>query len=249
MRIVATIEARVGSSRLPGKVLKKFGDVTSLELMVERVKKSKLVSDVVIATTVSSKDDEIVKLAEKINCKYYRGSEDDVLERVLLAAQSASADIIVELTGDCPFLDGELIDDAIETYQDKKVDYFYNRLIPGLPDGFDVQVFSLAKLKEISLLTNDPIDRVHVSCYFYNNPDKYLCSGKEIPKDSVMFWPDLGLTLDQMEDYKFLGEIYNKLVAKEGNNFTARSIMKLLKSNPELTKINSEVKRKQLSDG
>lgn len=249
MKVVATIEARMGSSRLPGKVLKKFGDVASLELMVERVKKSKMIDDVVIATTVSSKDDDIVKLAERIKCRYYRGSEDDVLERVLLSAQSVDADIIVELTGDCPFLDADLIDDAIKTYQDKKVDYYYNRFTPGLPDGFDVQVFSLAKLREISHLTNDPIDRVHVSCYFYNNPDKYSCSGKEIQKDSLMYWPDLGLTLDQVEDYEFLGEIYDRLSLKEGHHFSARSIMELLKSNLDLSKINASVQRKQLSDG
>lgn len=249
MKIVATIEARMGSSRLPGKVLKKFGDRASLELMIERIKKSKLLNEVVIATTTSAQDDKIVELAERISCKYFRGSENDVLDRVLMAAQSVGADIIVELTGDCPFLDGELIDEAVQAYLDKKVDYFYNRLTPGLPDGFDVQVFSYKKLEEISLLTNDPIDRVHVSCYFYNNPDKYLCGGIEVDKSSLMFWPDLGLTLDQIEDFEFLSEIYNKLSTKYDDYFSAKSIMDLLKSNPELSKINSSVTRKQLTDG
>jgi len=140
-RIIATIEARMTSSRLPGKVLMDFCGKPSLQHIVERLRKSQCVSDVVVATTVNDEDDPIIELCRTIGCKYYRGSELDVLDRVLKTAQSVGGDIIVEITGDCPLVDFRHVDFLVSTLIDGNYDYASNTIIRSFPDGIDVQVF------------------------------------------------------------------------------------------------------------
>ena len=162
------------STRLPGKVLLKIGEKPALEYMINRIKQSNLIDEIVVATTTNDSDLPIIDLCAKIGCKHFRGSEEDVLLRVLDAAKSVSADIIVELTGDCPFIDPEIIDNVISLYFSGDYDYASNIVERTFPDGFDTQVFSVRSLEEVSRMTKDPIDRVHVSCYFYNN-HRELC--------------------------------------------------------------------------
>ena len=169
-RIVATIEARMTSTRLPGKVLLKIGGKPALEYMIKRIEQSKLIDEIVVATTTKDSDLPIIDLCARVGCKHFRGSEQDVLLRVLDAAKSVGADIIVELTGDCPFIDPEIIDKLIELYFSRDYDYASNVVERSFPDGFDTQVFSVKSLERVSEMTDDPIDRVHVSCYFYKNP-------------------------------------------------------------------------------
>ena len=137
-RICATIEARMTSSRLPGKVIKPILDKPTLELMVERVKRIECLDDIILATTTNADDDCLVELAERLGIKCFRGSEDDVLERVLHAAQAHDVDIIVELTGDCPLLDPALVDQGVATYLEKGVDYLTNSQPASYPIGMVV---------------------------------------------------------------------------------------------------------------
>jgi spore coat polysaccharide biosynthesis protein SpsF len=245
-KIVVTIEARMTSKRLPGKVLLPLANIPALQMLTERVKRSRYVDDVVVATTINVQDEKVVKLCKEIDCKYFRGSEEDVLARVLGAAKSTNADIIVEITGDCPFIDHRHIDKTIEYFYSDDYDYAANVIERSFPVGFDVQVFPLKVLEKVDKLTNDPIDRVHVSCYIYAHPEKFKLFNWKA--EGKMFWPELGITLDEKEDYRLLDEIA-KLLLRRKKDFSAEDIVELLIRNKELVKINEKVIRKDLLEG
>ncbi len=245
-KIVAIIEARMTSTRFPGKVLKPIGDIPALDFMVRRVRESKYIDDVVVACTVNHEDEPIKLYCDKSGISYYRGSEDDVLERVLDAAIHYSTDVIVELTGDCPFVDPDLLDQVISLYFDNDVDYASNIVKRTFPDGCDIQVFSVDALKKVDSLTDDPIARVHVSSYFYTTKGIFSLANLEAPAD--FFWPDLGLTLDEVDDYKFLCAIFDK-IGKSVESFRIKDVIEVLRNNPDLMLINDHVRRKSIEEG
>ncbi len=245
-KIVATIEARMTSSRLPGKVLKNLGGRPALQLLIERLKRSKYIDAIVVATTINDADEPIVELAKKLDVEYFRGSEEDVLSRVLGAAQSVNADIITEITGDCPLLDVELIDQGIEMFFEKGVDYLGNVTTDSFPIGFDVQVFPTKILEKVDKLTQDPIDRVHVSYYIYQHPETFsLYLWKA---EGEYHWPELRITLDEQKDFEFLEKICQKLLLVK-ENFNSLDVISLLKNDPSLLEINKHVKQKNLEEG
>lgn len=240
-KIVATIEARMTSTRLPGKVLMPLAGEPNLTRLIERLRRSKYVDEIVVATTTNAPDDAIVTLMEKIGCKVWRGSEDNVLERVLEAAQSVNADLIVEITGDCPLIDWRHIDHLIELYLDGAYDYVANNLERTFPRGFDMQVFSVKTLEEVNSLTQDRVDQENVSIYIYNHPERYrlynwVAEGKMARKE-------LRVTLDTKEDYKLLNTVFEKLLPQDPD-FSAEDVIDLFNHEPELTQINAEVKQK-----
>ena len=153
------------SSRLPGKILKDILGRPTLELLVERVRRSKFIQDVVVATTVAPNDETTVKACEKMGVKCFRGSSEDVLDRVLKAAQANQADLIVELTGDCPLIDPVIIDSVIKHFLENNYDYVSNVLERTYPRGMDTQIFPVRVLAEVDRLTQDPSDRENVSLY------------------------------------------------------------------------------------
>jgi spore coat polysaccharide biosynthesis protein SpsF len=248
-RKVVTIEARMGSSRLPGKVIMEIGEKTVLRRMIERVKRSKLIDDIVVATTTNFLDDEIEEECKKIGVKCFRGSEKDVLSRVLEAAKQYQADLIIELTGDCPLIDPSHIDDAISYYENHDLDYVYNRELLGLPDGFDVQVFSVDLLNSISKLTIDPIDRVHVTWYVRKNPHLFKIGCPPIDEYSPRYWPDLALTLDEMEDFVLIKQIFEYFDLIGRDTFIDLDIYSFLKQYPKLYEASKSIKRKAPSEG
>ena len=170
-KIVVTIEARMGSTRLPGKVIKPILGRPMLELMIERVKKSMLVDEIVVATSTNKNDDILQELAENIHVGCFRGSEDDVLDRVLRAAQAHKADHIAELWGDCPLIDPEIIDRKIQYYLDNDFDCVGTHLDKKFPWGISSLIFPTKILEEVSFLTQDPVDRENVSNYIYEHPN------------------------------------------------------------------------------
>lgn len=246
-KIIVTIEARMGSSRLPGKVLLPLAGKPALARMIDRIKSAKFIDEIVVATTINSDDDQIVKLAKDSGVKFFRGSEKDVLNRVLGAARSVGGDIIVELTGDCPLMDGRLIDRSIDEYFQSGSDYASNIIKRTYPDGFDVQVFSVNTLSKVDSLTKDPIDRVHVSYFIYNHPEIFKLHNWE-PKDAELVWPDLRLTLDEKEDYELIDLIFKNFSVAQ-SDFSALEIVNFLKQNPKFTMINKYVRTKQASEG
>lgn len=246
MKIVATIEARMTSSRLPGKVLMETCSKPLLELMVERVRRSKQINDIVIATTTNSEDDPIVELCEKIGCRYYRGSEDDVLLRVLEAAESVEADVIVELTGDCPCIDWRHIDYLIQYYTEHEYDFVANNTEQSFPDGFDIRIFSRNLLAEINELTKDSWDHEHVSIYFPNHPEKYRCFNWYASEEENR--PEYEVTLDEAGDYELIKSLFEALYFKYPD-FSCKDVICYLDEHPELLQYIKGIKRTIVNNG
>lgn len=240
IRINASIEARITSTRLPGKVLMEINKKPVLQLMVERIRKSKFINDIIIATTINKADDTIVSLAKDTKVNFYRGSEENVLQRVLGAHEEFKSDIIVELTGDCPLIDPLLIDECIEFYLNNKdkYDYVSNCVERSYPDGMDVQVFSRNVLGEAARKTNNPLDREHVSRYIYTSGEYRIHT---IKAQGDLFWPDLGITLDTREDFELIKSIFEHF---KNNDFTLKDILELLRQNKEMLNINKHIQRR-----
>lgn len=241
MKIVATIEARMTSTRLPGKVLKSILGRPVLELLIERLKKVKRLDEIVVATTINDTDQPINDLCDRLNVKYFRGSEEDVLKRVLDAAKSVSADLIVEITGDCPFVDPDIVNHCLDVFNEGEYDFVSNTISRTFPVGLDVRIFPVRVLEEVNSLTDNPIDHEHVSIYIYEHPERYRI--RNIEAKGELFWPELGITLDTMEDYELITKIFEELYP-EKPYFSALDIVRLLREKPELTEINCHIRRK-----
>ena len=240
-KIVATIEARFASTRLPGKTLLEICGKPTLELIIERLQKSCFIDEIVVATTTNSDCDSIEKLANKLNVGCFRGSEDDVLDRVLQAAKTFKADIIVEITGDETLIDPKIVDQAIKFYLDNDFDYISNILDRRYPRGLDTQVFATRVLEEVAGVTDDPADRENVSLYIYEHPEKYTLGSVRSPDE--LNHPDWRWTLDTKEDFKFLKTVYEALYP--GNkDFGTSDILDFLEKNPHVLEINREIKQK-----
>lgn len=241
MRIVATIEARMRSSRLPGKVLLPVLGRPMLELMIERLRKVPQLDAICIATTEDASCDPIVELAGRIGVGCYRGSEDDVLDRVLQAARWMQADLIVETTGDCPLIDPATTSRVIETFLSNDVDYCSNVLDGLYLQGTDVQVFPFTVLEEVSRLTDDPTDREHVSIYIYEHPELFrlLNLPTNLPPEAA----DLRLTVDTPEDFKLIQLIYEALYPTNPH-FGINDILELFRQQPHLASVNAHIEQK-----
>lgn len=241
-KIVATIEARMTSTRLPGKVLMDLAGKPVLQHIVERLKRSKYIDDVVIATTINDTDKPIITLCEQIGCSYYRGSEEDVLQRVLDAAKSVKADLIVEITGDNPFTDWRHTDVLIEMFHAGEYDYAANVLNSGFPHGLAVQVFPVAVLDEANRLTQDPADHEHVSLYIYSHPERYRLVNWLAPEE--LRHPELHVTLDTPSDYQLIKNVYEALYPINPD-FSAVDVVNYLLAHPEVADLVADIKRKK----
>jgi spore coat polysaccharide biosynthesis protein SpsF len=241
MRIVATIEARMTSTRLPGKVMLQVLGKPMLHYLVERLKKVPSIDEIILATTVNSDDDILVEFAKEEDIKYFRGSEEDVMLRVVEAASSENADLVVEITGDCPIIDPQIVEQTILMYKANNVDYVSNGHIRSFPDGMDTQVFSLAVLKKSLSMTEDPLDHEHVTLHIRNNPQLFTKINFVAPPE--LDWPELGLTLDEQHDYNLL-KIIIEHFSQENILFSCLDVVQFLKSRPNLVAINNNVLRK-----
>ena len=241
-RVVASVEARMGSSRLPGKVLADVNGVPALTRLFRRLALCKEIDDVVLATTVSKADDALADWARSEGVPCWRGSEDDVLKRVVEAQQSRDSCIVVEITGDCTLLDPGLLDMGVRTYFANSCDVVANVRVPGYPLGVDIQVFSLAALADVEAKISDPAVREHVSLYFYENPEKYRILHLLPPPR----WhrPELRLQLDYPEDLCFIREVYSRLEPRYGGSFGVEEILTLLRDEPALAEINAHCEEK-----
>lgn len=253
-KIVASIEARMTSSRLPGKVMMKMEGKPVLEILIERLKRSKYLNEIVIATTSNDTDNSIEELGNKLNVAVFRGSEDDVLGRVVGAVESVSGDVIVEITGDCPLMDPEVMDKVIEEFLTKYPEYDYvtnigyvENEVREIPIGMDIRVFTFKDLKYISEITDDPEDREHVSLYFFRTGrDKFKLRNIKTPEKWKRDY-NVRLALDTKEDFQFIEKIYTELL-KYKKEFGLTEILNFLDKNKELLKMNSEVIQKTVSD-
>lgn len=232
------IQSRMGSSRLPGKVLKKLNDKTVLGHMINRLKKSKIIDDIIICTTSNSEDDSIVNFCEKNEVKFYRGSENNVLSRYYNTALISNSDIIIRCTGDCPLIDNEILDNMLKYYSDNKLKFLplkYNGGNMGFPDGFDIEIFSFDILKE-AYINSTEIE--HITQYMIK---KYKTGSYEIKLEKEYNNLDLNnlhLSLDTEYDYKLLKNIFDNLYTKK-KNFKIYDVLEYLNENSELIKSNN----------
>jgi len=235
MKTIATIEARMNSSRLPGKVMLPIMGKPGLQLLIERLRRAETLDEIVIATTTHPADAVVERLAAKLGIGCFRGSEEDVLGRVLETAKKTGGDVIVEITGDCPLLDPTMVDAVVQRYRTGKYDYVSNALRRPLPHGLAVQAFATAVLAEVAELTQDPADREHVSLYIYQHPERYRLH--TVIMDEAERHSDIRITLDTADDYALINAIYEELYPQDPA-FSFRDIVELVRNRPELLEMN-----------
>lgn len=241
MKIVAIIEARMKSTRLPGKNLRTILGKPMLELLIERLRLARKLHGIVVATTTDPTDDAIEDLTRRLGVGCFRGSMDDVLDRVLRAAQSVEADAIVEITGDCPLTDPAIVDQIVEVYAANRFDYVGNVRPSTFPVGLAVQVFPAKVLEEVAHLTQDPADREHVSLYIYEHPEKF--SLRNVESGLPEKYRDYRLTVDTPEDFALIGAIFEALYP--GNpGFGLDEVLAFLEKNPALLDLNRSIQQK-----
>lgn len=241
MKIAAIVEARMTSSRLPGKVLLPATGMPMLSHLVRRLHTIETIDEIVLATTTNSTDDLLVDFSKKTGIKCFRGSEEDVMSRVIEAADSVNADLIVEITGDCPIIDPEIVEQTIRMFHANHADYVSNAHIRSYPDGMDTQVYMLETLKKSASLTATKLDHEHVTLHIRNHPEMFKHLHLVAPPE--LHWPELGLTLDEQTDYVLLKRIIEYF---ETTNplFSCLDCIRLLRQNPDWLEINKSVVRK-----
>lgn len=241
MKIVSTIEARMTSSRLPGKVLLPAADRPMLFHLVRRLRAVPSIAEIVLATTTNATDEVLVDFARAEGIRVFRGSEDDVMTRVIGAAESAGADVVVEITGDCPVIDPEIIELVIRMYVANSAAYVSNNHLRTYPDGMDTQVFALETLKLSASMTDDRLDHEHVTLHIRNHPELFPPIYVVAPPG--LHWPRLGLTLDEPADYDLIRRLIEHF---EPTNplFGCEEVVRLLKNRPDWVDINRAVARK-----
>lgn len=242
-KIVCIIQARMGSSRLPGKVIRDLCGKPMIEHIYDRVKKVKLINEVIIATTTSNQDNILCNVLEQKNIKYYRGSEDDVLGRYTEVAKKTKADIIIRITGDCPLVDPMLINDVIKRFLEKEYDYMSPKSECGLIRGLDTEIFTFDALKKADVLAKDNVSREHVTLYMYRNPDKFKIGLFPIP--AHLNNTQIRLTVDEIQDYRLINTIYNILYEEE-EIIKIQDVLELLYARKDLIDMNVEVKQKKI---
>ena len=240
-RIVATIEARMGSTRLPGKVLKPAAGKPMLELMVERLRRVPSLDGIVIATPVNPADQAIADLAGRLGIGCHRGSEEDITARLVGAAEAHAIDVLVETTGDCPLIDPATVERCVQVYRESGVDYVSNVLERSYPIGMDTQVFSAAVLADVARRTDDPVEREHGSLFIYRHSEIYSLKNVAAPADLTD--PTLRLTLDTPEDYALITRIFADLYPATPA-FDLADILALLRTKPDYRALNAEVKHR-----
>lgn len=237
-KIIAIVQARMGSTRLPGKVLTDLGGATVLARVVERVRRSARVDQVVIATSVSPIDQPIVSECERLNVACFRGSEEDVLDRYFRAAQRFDGETVLRVTSDCPLTDPTLIDGLIQAFAEREVDFACNVAPRTYPRGLDAEVFTLRALAKAREMADMPHQREHVTTVFYERPDVFRMTSVRSERDYSRYrW-----TLDTNDDLRLIRQIYQSFGNR--SDFTWRDVIALMERNPQLENINAHVVQK-----
>lgn len=243
MNFDAVIEARMSSKRLPGKILLKVQNKTMIEFLIERLKKIKKIKRIFIATTNNPKDNVLEELSKKLNLTCFRGSEKNVLKRVVSVSKKFKIINLIRVTSDCPIIDYSIIDRMIRIYETKKYDCVSNSFIRSYPDGMDVNICNHLALKKSLSSTKNLRHLEHVTSYIGENPSKfkikhYIAKGK-------YRWPKLSLTLDEKADFVLIKKIIDYFYKEKNYFFKCGDVIDLLKfEKKNWIKINNDVKRK-----
>jgi glutamate-1-semialdehyde 2,1-aminomutase len=237
-KVIAIIQARMGSTRLPGKVLKKINGKALIEFLFQRLSQSKKIDKIILATSENVENDSLANLVEKLGYDVFRGSENDVLGRYYNAAKQYQHKAIVRITGDCPIIDPALVDEVISIYEQEKVDYVSNTNPPTYPDGLDTEVFSFEALKIAHDQAKKPFDREHVTPFIKTH---HRFSRKNLT--NKMDHSDERWTVDDPEDFTVIENILNHFIPNL--DFSWEDVLKLKHSNPDYFTANQEINRNE----
>ncbi len=243
-KVVAIVQARMGSSRLPGKSLKMILGKPTLELLLERLSLANNINQIVVATSKNSEDDAIENLCSKLGYVCYRGSSNNVLLRISRAADSVDAEIIAYITGDCILTCSEVVDEAVAYFLKHDIDYLSNLMKQTYPQGVDIRVFRTKDLREICKIVNKKNDvscQEHVYLYFEENPQDFRIHIMEAP--SEFFRPEWRLDMDYEEDLKLLNVIFEDLYIRN-TCFGLKELVNWLDTHLQHRNINQNMLRK-----
>ena len=238
MKVVAIVQARMNSSRLPGKVMKLISGHPMIDILLERLSRSKLINQIVLATSLDESNNDLSEHVKSLGYKCIQGSEDDVLDRYLQAAEESQADIVVRITGDCPLVDPNLVDDIINGFFLSKVDYYTNTMPPSFPDGLDVEVFSHNALKRCQSGSKTNNDKEHVTPYMRDS-GKFNIGSFGNPKDlSNLRW-----TVDEFSDLEVIRNIFEWF--SPNIHFGWEDVLELQKNQPDIFIANKSINRNE----
>ncbi|AIU68117.1 glycosyltransferase family protein [Vibrio coralliilyticus] len=240
MKVVAILQARVSSSRLPKKVLKPILGLPMLQRQLERLALCDTIDELILATSDQTSDDELQALVSSIGVKCFRGNLDDVLDRFYQAAKSSNAIHVVRLTGDCPLICPEVVDKVVAHHLDSGADYTSNIAPPTYPDGLDVEVMTISSLEKAWKDAKLQSEREHVTPYIRKPESSFYLENVKNDKDlSYLRW-----TVDEPRDFNFVLEIYSRLYLNNPH-FTTQDILNVIDNEPELLAINQNIERNE----
>lgn len=235
MKTVAIIQARTGSTRLKGKVVRELHGKPMLAHQIERIQHSQRVHTIVVATTTKREDDPVAELARSLGVAVFRGDEHDVLDRFYKAAKEHDAEIVVRLTGDCPLSDPLVIDQVLTHFNSVSTPLDYTSTPRNYPEGLDCEVFAFSTLEAAWKEATLPSEREHVTPFIKNHPERFVCEIWELGarNDSSMHW-----SVDTEEDFRFVEAVYDALY-DANPTFGFKEVLALLKVRPELLTLNA----------
>ena len=243
IKVVAIIQARMGGTRLPGKVLAEISGRTMLARVVRRVRRAGLLDEVVVATTTAAGDGPIVQQCQRLEVACFCGQEDDVLDRYYRAAAAHGADVVVRITSDCPLIDPEVIDRVVGAFLDRRPDYASNTMRRTWPRGLDTEVITTPALNRAWREAPEPYQRVHVTPYLYQHPEHFRLLAVTGEEDlSEGRW-----TVDTREDLDFIRAVYQRMGGDDA--FSWRDVRQLLGEEPSLAELNRHVRQKESTEG
>lgn len=238
MKVVAIVQARMGSTRLPNKVMKPIGEVPMIELLLARLARSSQINKIVLATSTDVRNNPLVDHVQKLGYTCVRGSESDVLDRYLLAARQAQADVVVRITGDCPLIDSTLVDQAIAHFKTEGVDYLSNAAPASYPDGLDTEVFTMQALERAGRESQDPFDHEHVTPYLRKPGLFKTCVIKHSEDLSGLRW-----TVDEPADFEVVSAVFAHFAPNI--HFTWTQVLDLQQSQPVIFAANHNIIRNE----
>lgn len=238
MKIIALVQARMGSTRLPNKVMKRIGGVPMIEILLSRLSQAKELSQIVVATSIDPRNQVLIDHVRSLGFDCEQGSENDVLDRYVQAGRTHHADAIVRITGDCPLVDPDLVDECIQKFKAGNLDYLCNGDPPSYPDGLDIEVVKFSALERAWAETTNPFDREHVT--------PYLRSAQGFKSANIQYQHDLSAlrwTVDEQADFDLIQKIFQHFSPR--TNFSWLEVLELQKIQPELFNINQKIVRNE----
>lgn len=236
MKVAAIVQARMGSVRLPDKVMKPIGGIPMIEVLLSRLAKAKEIDAVIVATSVDPRNKPLIDHVHSLGFACEKGSENDVLDRIVKSALKHGVDIVVRITGDCPLVDPELVDECVRHFKETSVDYFSNISPPTFPDGLDIEVVKLAALQKAQTESDNPYDLEHVTP-FVRASDLFKRAGMQNDEDLS----DLRWTVDAPEDFKIVSSVFSYF--HPNKHFSWKKVLELQRAQPELFTLNEALLR------